>query len=226
MRCVFAEAYDFRRWADSVANAIRLYAGRIDLIPPYALPYILRNPSANIPAADTAPPELVTDWGALVDELNTAITEVFADAPAKMSAYDMPAIIASHAGGVMWDGSFDVTPVGTHLMCAQGNLIIPANKTLLLVFDVSGLTINNPSALPMNFTANLEPYGVPGSITGYGVPSGTFAFSQYTTIETSILIGASGGNKIGTESHYITINWDGFDSISVTGTAKLYYKIV
>lgn len=225
MRCFFADELEFRAWAESVANAVRLYAGRIDRIPPYALPYILRNPSAAVPAADAVPPELVADWGALVDELNTAITEVFADAPPVMTAKEMPNIIATRAGGLKWDGSFDVTPsAGKRLICSQGTISLNDGQTVLYYFDPSSLTFKNNGS-PANIEAHIRAFGLPDTISGYGIPDTPLAFSHTAIFGTSLDIGANDGFNIGDKSLYFTVDWLNRD-FTVTGSAKLYYKII
>jgi hypothetical protein len=204
MRAPFVDKWAFDRWASRVASAIRMASGRLIDIPPYAFPTLVRDLTAIIPAPTEVPPELVTDWGALIDELNTAITESVADAPARFSAEDMPDLILKLSASPL-----KFKQIGTFAI-VEGKLVaydipvsIPAEvgSPQMLLADCSALARN--SGAPCNSSVYIENL--------------TYVTSQYTSaVEGGILVsyfGFSNASPTATVDRtipgHVVLNFDG-----------------
>lgn len=92
------------KWENDMESALHALTGEGGFYPPFSFPAVIRGYKSKpvvVPDKKDVSPELLSDIQAIIDECNAAITETFADAPAKFSANDMPGIILSHvlAGG-------------------------------------------------------------------------------------------------------------------------------
>lgn len=216
MRHPFVDVWEFEAWTRSIANAIRVYAGRIDELPPYAFPAIIRDPSASVPKPTEVAPELLTDWGALIDEVNTAITETFSDAPATMTAYEMPDIIAAHAtpsgGGPLTfieAGTLNGDASGVLMSLDFGGQYItpPAGSTVCsLMVDMTEMS-TDISSYPG--TVEYSMYANPISLT-YTNPTGPYGL----WLSTCSINGVS----------FTTVAQSGRFSITVGGDTVAYFQ--
>lgn len=219
------------KWARDCANALRIVTGRNIEIPPYAMPRVLADFNAPIPSPEEVAPELLVDWGALIDEMNGAITDAFnanGIPLATFRAEDMPALIMElKPSGIEWDGVLSVYPAGSALMCEQSQITLPNNHTLLMCFDPSGLDYSGMGGYPTSVTFVTNVTYTREEINSNALMYYPAYFSTFTYGgDKTITFGSGGGTHIGSQDDYFTIDWTRFSGTSVTGECHLFWKIV